>query len=94
MTTGTAVDGETCLARNCHACCSCASVPPFTPAELDCVPVPLLSSLIASGRPPNTPCLWSHETTGLCRHYEHRPRLCIEFEVDGPACYEFRRGEH
>ncbi len=37
------------------------------------------------------PCLWFDPLTGRCRHYDHRPRACREFEVGGEDCRDARR---
>ena len=34
-------------------------------------------------------CIWL-EPDGTCRHYEHRPRVCREFEVGGESCLSVR----
>jgi Fe-S-cluster containining protein len=36
------------------------------------------------------PCIWL-KPDGTCRHYEHRPRVCRDFELGGEACLRFRR---
>jgi Fe-S-cluster containining protein len=38
-----------------------------------------------------TPCLWYDTQTGRCRHYDHRPRACREFELGGTDCRDARR---
>ena len=46
----------------------------------------------AAGLPSfGSPCLWLDPATGLCRHYEHRPRACREFAVGGVDCLGARR---
>lgn len=37
------------------------------------------------------PCLWYDEETKRCRHHEHRPTICREFEVGEEACVEWRK---
>jgi Fe-S-cluster containining protein len=41
----------------------------------------------------NLPCLWFDPVTRKCRHYEHRPPVCREFEVGGDSCL-FLRERH
>jgi Fe-S-cluster containining protein len=36
------------------------------------------------------PCLWFDEETGRCRHYEHRPTACRDFEPGSLSCVEHR----
>jgi Fe-S-cluster containining protein len=38
------------------------------------------------------PCIWL-EPDGTCRHYDHRPLVCRDFEVGGEDCLRFR-SEH
>ena len=38
-----------------------------------------------------SPCLWLDPALGRCRHYEHRPRACRDFEVGGLDCLGARR---
>ena len=40
----------------------------------------------------NVDCFWFDAATNRCRHYEHRPLVCQEFEVGGPTCQEIREG--
>jgi len=35
-------------------------------------------------------CLWLDESTGGCRHYEHRPSICREFEMGSEECHSWR----
>ena len=37
------------------------------------------------------PCTWWNPETKLCRHHEHRPQVCRDFEVGSPGCLEWRR---
>lgn len=32
------------------------------------------------------PCLWLDLVTGRCRHYEHRPEICRDYEVGNSSC--------
>ena len=46
----------------------------------------------AAGGPSfGSPCLWLDQGSGLCGHYEHRPRACREFTVGGVDCLDARR---
>jgi Fe-S-cluster containining protein len=58
----------------------------------------LLKSEIAEFRmqarpnsPHERPCIWLDLATKRCRHYEHRPKLCRDFELGGEECVGFRR---
>jgi Fe-S-cluster containining protein len=37
------------------------------------------------------PCLWLDLTTFKCKHYEHRPAVCRDFERGSDACLEHRK---
>ena len=46
----------------------------------------------ADGEPSfGTPCLWFDAESARCRHHDHRPRACREFEVGGVDCRDTRR---
>jgi Fe-S-cluster containining protein len=36
------------------------------------------------GWPDGVPCFWL--IGGKCKHYEHRPSVCREFEMGGESC--------
>ena len=36
------------------------------------------------------PCIWFDDETKQCRHYEHRPQLCRDFEIGNPHCLRLR----
>ena len=38
-----------------------------------------------------SPCIWLDLETRRCRHYEHRPSICREFEVGGRWCRGHRK---
>jgi Fe-S-cluster containining protein len=38
-----------------------------------------------------TPCLWYDAATRRCRHYEHRPQACRDFQMGGIDCRDARR---
>ncbi|MDG1875393.1 MAG: YkgJ family cysteine cluster protein [Mariniblastus sp.] len=45
------------------------------------------------GEDPQTfdgPCLWFDMETRHCKHHEHRPRICRDFETGSSECYEWR----
>ena len=37
------------------------------------------------------PCGWFDLVTGQCRHHEHKPEVCRDFEVGGGGCLDFRK---
>lgn len=41
-------------------------------------------------RPPGSPCLWYDAETKRCKHYEHRPMVCRDFQPGEPACNAWR----
>lgn len=88
----------------CCACCMHAFEPPFAGVNgVAAGPDPywenlpeILKSEIETFR--NTvrprsqgdaPCLWLDLATKRCRHYEHRPNLCRDFELGGAQCLGF-----
>jgi Fe-S-cluster containining protein len=74
---------------------SWAALPPELRAEIDqWVPLepgtsPRHDWMVAHDGPVN-PCIWLDLVTGRCRHYEHRPDVCREFEVGSTSCRESR----
>jgi len=40
--------------------------------------------------PDDAPCIWLDQATGKCKHYEHRPDVCRDFEVGGAGCIRRR----
>jgi Fe-S-cluster containining protein len=40
--------------------------------------------------PDHSPCVWYDAATRRCRHYEHRPQICRDFEVGGEGCLRWR----
>ena len=85
----------------CGACCKQLVQPPFVfLAGFDDetqVPRELMRDILHFNRyvrdsqPEDTPCIWLDLETLRCRHYEHRPLICREFEMGAPDCLETRR---
>ena len=96
------VNGASC--EGCGACCQFVGHPMFlrlVGADLhvdphyDDLPEELKSELddYTEGLTANdwgTPCIWLDGSTKLCRHYEHRPEMCREFELGGDDCLRIR----
>jgi Fe-S-cluster containining protein len=67
--------------------------------RLKCERPDLVSEIVAATRARRaagvpvfgTPCFWFDAGTGLCRHYDYRPRACREFAVGGADCRDARR---
>jgi uncharacterized protein len=36
------------------------------------------------------PCIWYDAATQKCKHHEHRPTTCRDFEIGNEACLNFR----
>ena len=51
----------------------------------------LIDKNIPSRSGKGMPCLWFDEETRRCRHYEHRPSTCRDFEVGGVDCLGHRK---
>jgi Fe-S-cluster containining protein len=68
---------------------------PFRPADLPPVLVEEIDfhfSGLTRGQEPLARCLWFDAVTRQCKHYEHRPQLCRDYELGGQACL-LRRSE-
>lgn len=50
------------------------------------------AELIRRGEPhPNHGvCIWFDQETLGCKHHEHRPEICRDFEIGSPACHRWR----
>ena len=54
-----------------------------------------LTQFAASYRAPlkgdlDGPCFWFDQVSRRCRHHQHRPRVCREFQVGGRDCLAWR----
>ena len=78
----------------CGFCCHLQNRPPFLPSELDRLPPALAHSISDQVLGPDDfspgPCIWL-TPEGRCRHYDHRPSVCREFELNSQDCLEIRR---
>lgn len=62
------------------------------------MPEPLRIELLAyiAAYPPvpdgqlDGPCVWFDESRRRCRHHEHRPRVCRDFQIGGKDCLAWR----
>lgn len=36
------------------------------------------------------PCIWLDLQTRRCKHYDHRPQMCRDFEMGNPHCQRMR----
>lgn len=54
----------------------------------------LLNSIANYRSPPegelDGPCLWLDLDSRRCRHHDHRPQVCRDFEVGGQGCLDWR----
>lgn len=86
---------------DCGACCATMCSPPFMPEHLDGtelskLPVEVredykagMVSRAVAGWPDDEMCFWL--TFGCqCKHYEHRPDICREFEPGSEGCQSWR----
>lgn len=75
----------------CGLCCQNQPCPPFYPGDPyeDLLPPELkieVDTYIMSPRYNDThPCIWL-DGNGRCRHYEHRPEICRDYDLGGEAC--------
>jgi hypothetical protein len=91
----------------CGACCMHMHLPPQSVwadrvGELspwaEALPAEVLQELLAhyrqaeaDGWPEERPCVWLDLETKRCRHYEHRPAVCRDFEVGKAPCLQHRK---
>lgn len=64
--------------------------PPDLPAELQREIDEAFAGL-HRGEEPQERCLWFDPVTRRCRHYDWRPRFCVEYELGGRECLARRR---
>jgi len=83
------------LCEDCGICCLHVNCPPLLPEERERLPKSLrveidgyLDSIRYEDK--DWPCIWFDRSTGKCRHYEHRPEVCREFEPGGEGCNRMR----
>lgn len=91
--------------NSCDNCCACCVNEAMVPviywlgklAHKDSRKLPgdLLEELqrikISYGRQKDGwPCIWLDQQTGLCKHYEYRPPVCVKFEIGGSECLTAR----
>jgi Fe-S-cluster containining protein len=77
----------------CGVCCSHIGNPPFMGFEVYDLPEDLRDEMLrvsAAREEMALPCLWLDQTTKKCSHYEHRPSVCRDYEMGGPACLLMR----
>ena len=70
-------------------------MPPFTGKELSLLPKPLNHVLAFywkndPDRPSGNPCYFFNFKTGKCAIYNHRPKICREYEAGGEDCRKVR----
>ena len=80
---------------DCGACCLQQGHPPFRGEEWNRVPPELRAPLYEylASREENDfgrPCIWLDLQTRRCRHYEHRPQICRDFERGCAMCIHVR----
>jgi uncharacterized protein len=49
-----------------------------------------LHQLLAGVERPDTACIWLDKSTMRCRHHEHRPSVCRDFEIGTDECRSWR----
>ncbi len=78
--------------KDCGRCCSTQGTPPFTGCEGDDPPPELAWDIDkhADRYDLGLPCLWYDTETKRCKHYEHRPQVCRDFQPGEPQCNEWR----
>ena len=89
-----------CSCAGCGVCCMHMATPPFDTAEEAELPDSVKADLAAVRESRRwqylvngtdyVPCGWFDMVSRQCRHYEHRPSVCREFEVGGTYCVNLR----
>lgn len=90
----------------CGVCCLHMGYPTYigmsgeTPAERHWLSMPadlkaeLLAQVAIYPAPPSGqldgPCVWLDLETRRCRHHEHRPQVCRDFELGSQGCLDWR----
>jgi Fe-S-cluster containining protein len=101
------VSSELPIVENCNGCGLCClhmSVPPFGPNETDRLPKSVYddfaavcnthdSAVIVHGVN-KSPCGWLDLVTRKCRHYDHRPEVCRDFDLGGHSCVAYLRANN
>ena len=91
LTTAHATKVATC--DECGVCCREQNIPPFLD-EIDFIPRDLEREVLEARKIEaelaGKPCIWWEASTGKCRHHEHRPNICREYEIGGELCLETR----
>lgn len=83
--------------QNCGACCRAIGLPPFLFGEILALPEDLKSEMIAWQEEKDTkensgePCVWYDSVNHVCKHYDHRPMICRDFQVGDTFCINYRR---
>ena len=94
--------------EGCGACCLHMGVPPFdeagveptddTDCEYEALPPNLKTEIDAFWEASaegiaGKPCVWLDTETRRCKHYDHRPIVCVDFKPGNPICLEDRESE-
>lgn len=79
--------GACCQGQNLLPLCGSVADGKLLPAFLN---LPLMRLLKRNIGGDDTPCVWLDAALARCKHYEHRPSICREFEMGGEACLRIR----
>ena len=86
------MDNITC--NNCGVCCSTVGSPPFIDEEVRSLPADLQNLVLNLGYSSleaiQKPCYWWDLSTKKCKHHDHRPQICKDFETGGLVCIKQR----
>ena len=92
--------------EGCGACCLHMGFPAYLTEESPSGPEPAWKNLpddlraeilesMEGYKPRITgldgPCTWFDPETKSCRHHEHRPQVCRDFQIGSPECRDWRR---
>ena len=81
--------------EGCGVCCREQPFPPFLD-DIDLLPRDLQQEMLELQKREDElwrlgrPCTWFDESTGKCRHHEHRPNICRNYDIGSELCLEVR----
>ena len=80
--------------EGCGECCAHMSSPPVLFTEFEALPDTLAHGireyLAGLNYRDDGPCIWLDQTTKKCKHYEHRPGVCRDFNLGSESCHRHR----
>ena len=89
-----------CSCDGCGVCCMHMATPPFSEGEAQQLPPDVAAELVSLREARRMqldvfgtdyiPCGWFDMVSRRCKQYEHRPKVCRDFEVGSFHCVNLR----